>query len=463
MNRTVALGAPTVGQDELDAIKDGLRSPDGCRGRGPRAWPSRTSSQRSPGAQHVLATSNCGSALHLGAAGARMQAGRRDHRRRLHLPGHRPRGDVGRRDPGLRRRAPRHLDRRPGCRRGRDHAAHGRDHRRRRPSASPPTTTRCARSPTATACGSSKTPPARLARPTADARPARSPMWPRSASTAARASPPARAARSRATASDLVAHARKLHTYGIEPAISREGLATLPVPVVRRARLQLPALRRPGRDHARPGQPPARAARRRETLGDAVRTSCWAISSRSPCRSRSRTARTRGSPTCSPWRASSTADRVAAGPASAGRRLQLRHVRVPPAASVRRAAVAARLGRPVRPAPRHPHARQPDRGRRDLRGGRRPRRRPPTPPTDADPSDQDTHTMSDTRPFSSPAEPASSACTWSRCCSSADYERAHLRQHVPRRPRRGQRAGRDRRRRAHRPGRALRRRGAPAR
>ena len=72
---------------------------------------------------------------------------------------------------------------------------------------------------------------------------AASPTPPRSASTAARASLPARAARSSAPRGP-VDHARKLHTYGIAPAIVRDGICRPAGPDVRRARLQLPALRR---------------------------------------------------------------------------------------------------------------------------------------------------------------------------------------------------------------------------
>ena len=77
---------------------------------------------------------------------------------------------------------------------------------------------------------------------------------------------------------DLAEHARKLHTYGIEPALSREGSADLPVPVVRRGRLQLPALRRRRRHHARPARPAARPPRPPGDVAAALRASCSATS-----------------------------------------------------------------------------------------------------------------------------------------------------------------------------------------
>ena len=165
-----------------------------------------------------------------------------------------------------------------------------------------------------------------------------------SASTAARASPPARAARSRTDDAELAAHARKLHTYGIAPALTREGARDLPVPVVRRARLQLPDVRRRGRRscwRSSTGCPQLLADRR---AAAAVATpSCWATSSRSRCPSSSPTASTPGSPTSSTLDPDVDRGAVAidaARPAAIA--VQLRHVRLAPPAGLRRAAAPAR-------------------------------------------------------------------------------------------------------------------------
>jgi dTDP-4-amino-4,6-dideoxygalactose transaminase len=64
MNRTVALGAPTVGQEELDAIKEVFDS-GWLSGAGPTCQAFEKDFQEVAGVGSVLATSNCGSALHL--------------------------------------------------------------------------------------------------------------------------------------------------------------------------------------------------------------------------------------------------------------------------------------------------------------------------------------------------------------------------------------------------------------
>lgn len=64
MTRTVALGAPTVGQEELDAIKDVFDS-GWLSGAGPACVAFEKEFAAVAGVSDVLATSNCGSALHL--------------------------------------------------------------------------------------------------------------------------------------------------------------------------------------------------------------------------------------------------------------------------------------------------------------------------------------------------------------------------------------------------------------
>jgi len=64
MNRTVALGAPTVGQEELDAIKEVFDS-GWLSGAGPSCLAFEAEFADVAGVDNVLSTSNCGSALHL--------------------------------------------------------------------------------------------------------------------------------------------------------------------------------------------------------------------------------------------------------------------------------------------------------------------------------------------------------------------------------------------------------------
>ncbi|MFB8386191.1 DegT/DnrJ/EryC1/StrS family aminotransferase [Microbacterium sp. NPDC055910] len=64
MNRTVALGAPTVGQEELDAIKEVFES-GWLSGAGPSCLAFEKEFADVAGVANVLSTSNCGSALHL--------------------------------------------------------------------------------------------------------------------------------------------------------------------------------------------------------------------------------------------------------------------------------------------------------------------------------------------------------------------------------------------------------------
>lgn len=65
MTRTVALGAPTVGQEELDAIREVFES-GWLSGAGPSCLAFEREFADVAGVPGVLATSNCGSALHLG-------------------------------------------------------------------------------------------------------------------------------------------------------------------------------------------------------------------------------------------------------------------------------------------------------------------------------------------------------------------------------------------------------------
>lgn len=64
MTRTVALGAPTVGQEELDAIKEVFES-GWLSGAGPSCLAFEKEFSAVAGVDNVLSTSNCGSALHL--------------------------------------------------------------------------------------------------------------------------------------------------------------------------------------------------------------------------------------------------------------------------------------------------------------------------------------------------------------------------------------------------------------
>ena len=262
----------------------GVRQRAGSSGAGPTcaAFEERFAAVCGDGAR--AGHPNCGSRAAPGAAGARRRARRRGHRRpttpsrppatRCCGPARRPvfadvRPDIWTVDPAAVEAA--------------DHPAHRRHHRRRRRSGSPPTTTSCARSPTGTGCSWSRTPPAPRARPTGAGPPAASPTSPASASTAARASPRARAARSPPTDAGLADAARKLHTYGIEPARrARAAAPTLPVPSFDEAGLQLPALRRRSRHHARPARPAARpAAPRAGAVAARVRRAARRTSSRS--------------------------------------------------------------------------------------------------------------------------------------------------------------------------------------
>ena len=195
MSDPVALGQPTVGAAELAAVAEVFAS-GWLSGAGPTCEAFERRFAGTAGTAHAVATSSCGSALHLAllvlGAGPGDEVVVADYT----FPATGPRGAVDRRDAGLRRRAGGHLGRRPAAR-----------SRRRSPrapsaswpstrSASRPTTTSCARSRTATACSWWRTPPALQARRTGGAPRAASPTSRASASTGARGSPPGRAARS---------------------------------------------------------------------------------------------------------------------------------------------------------------------------------------------------------------------------------------------------------------------------
>ncbi|WP_336625893.1 MULTISPECIES: DegT/DnrJ/EryC1/StrS family aminotransferase [unclassified Microbacterium] len=65
MTRTVALGAPTVGEEEIDAIREVFAS-GWLSGAGPSCLAFEKEFAAVAGVDNVLSTSNCGSALHLG-------------------------------------------------------------------------------------------------------------------------------------------------------------------------------------------------------------------------------------------------------------------------------------------------------------------------------------------------------------------------------------------------------------
>lgn len=64
MNHSVALGAPTVGQEELDAVREVFES-GWLSGAGPSCLAFEKEFAAVAGVDNVLSTSNCGSALHL--------------------------------------------------------------------------------------------------------------------------------------------------------------------------------------------------------------------------------------------------------------------------------------------------------------------------------------------------------------------------------------------------------------
>lgn len=65
MSRNVVLGQPTVGQAELDAVAEVFES-GWLSGAGPSCLAFESELAAVSGTEHALATSNCGSALHLG-------------------------------------------------------------------------------------------------------------------------------------------------------------------------------------------------------------------------------------------------------------------------------------------------------------------------------------------------------------------------------------------------------------
>ena len=265
--------------------------------------------------------------------------------------------------------------------------------------------------------------------------------------------------------------ARRLHTYGAAPAAAPRGPPRPADPVVRGAgfNYRLSDVQA-GILLAQLDRLPTLVARRREVAqayGELL--AGW---SRWSCRSRARTGCTPGSPTSSRCTRRWTATR-SRSPCGPGHRMHHRHLRLAPAARLRHAEAAAGVGRPLRAAPGHPDARQPDRrggrpasrvgcarssrARRPCLRGRPPRRHHRTPlPAHR----RRTHhgrrshrARHRRRRVDRAAHHPPAARAW--------LPRADPGQHGPRRPGRGDPAGRGRRRRRRRAGRAVRRRGAP--
>lgn len=74
MSHPVALGAPTVGQEELDAVKEVFES-GWLSGAGPSCLAFEKEFATVAGVDNVLSTSNCGSALHLAQLALGVQPG----------------------------------------------------------------------------------------------------------------------------------------------------------------------------------------------------------------------------------------------------------------------------------------------------------------------------------------------------------------------------------------------------
>ena len=281
MNRTVALGAPTVGQEELDAIREVFES-GWLSGAGPSCLAfearvrrgrrrRRTSSPRATAARHCTSPSSCSAS----GPGDEVIVG--DYT--FPATGHSV--HVGRCHARLRRRPPRHLVGRPRSSRGGDHAAHGRHHRRRR--------LRAAR---------------RLRRAPRDRRPPR-PLAHRGCRVLGRRDlqgPPGREPRRRRR----VQLPRPQGHHGRRGRRARQRRRR-----PRRPRAQAPHLRHRAGDHPRGHGRPARA--RRST--SSATTTASPTSRRRSCASRSS-----GFPTCSP-----PAQRVADGVRGAARRSRAAH------------------------------------------------------------------------------------------------------------------------------------------
>ena len=307
-----------------------------------------------------------------GAAGPRRRARRRGGRRRLHLPCHRARGAVDRRHPGLRRRAagPWGVDPQRG--RGGRHRAHRR-HPGRRP----------------------VRPAGRLRRAAGGRRPARPVPGRGRGLRRGRVVPGAPRRAASPTSRCFSFHGRKGITAGEGGALTtddaRVGRRRPPAAHLRRraggrgqrtaAALPLPSFAEAGYNYrlsdvqaahpARPARPAAHAApaRRREVARaygellaglEQVELPWAAPGPGAPLA----VLRPRGAPSPRPRRRRARA----AGPRH---RLHHRHLRLAPAARLRPAEAAAGLGRPLRPSPGDPDARQPDRPRRSP-GSRRP-------------------------------------------------------------------------------------------
>ena len=85
MTEVIALGQPTVGDEELEAIAE-VFSSGWLAGNGPMSRRLEVAFAEITASAHALAVGNCTEALHLALIGLGVERGRRGHRCRLHVP-----------------------------------------------------------------------------------------------------------------------------------------------------------------------------------------------------------------------------------------------------------------------------------------------------------------------------------------------------------------------------------------